>query len=165
LRRFLEWRGHAWLAVPARWYLGGLFLAACGHKIAQPGSFALDIATYAILPLALVNPTALILPYVELVAGIGLLAGVRVRAAALLVCGMVGVFLAALLIALGKGLDMSCGCFASQGGEADPISRLTVLRDLGWLALGLYVLFFDRCRLGLENLRRLRAVKPPEVNP
>ena len=165
MTRFLRWRGHAWLAVPARWYLGGLFVVACWHKIAQPGAFALDIATYGILPLALVNPMALILPYVEAVAGICLLAGVRVRAAALLVCGMMAVFLAALLIALGKGLDMSCGCFASQGGEADPISWLTVLRDAAWLALGLYVLFFDRCRLGLENIPRARSVDPPEVNP
>ena len=153
----LSWRGHPWLAVPARWYVGVLFLAACWHKIAEPGSFALDIATYDILPLALVNPMAVILPYVELAAALCLLAGLRVRAAALLACGMLLMFLVALLIALGKGLDMSCGCFASQGAEEDPISWLTALRDLALLVVAGYVLFFDRSLFGIEKWWRARA--------
>jgi uncharacterized membrane protein YphA (DoxX/SURF4 family) len=159
--RLLRWRGHAWLAVPARWYLGYVFLTACWHKILHPGSFALDIATYDILPLSLVNAMAIVLPYVEIVAAVCLLAGVRVRPAALLVCGMMVVFTVAIWIALEKGLDMSCGCFASQGAEEDPISWKTVLRDLGWLALGIYVLLFDRCRLGIERWLGARAGAAP----
>jgi len=158
----LRWGGHAWLAVPMRWYLGVVFLAACWHKILHPGSFALDIATYDILPLGLVNPLAIILPWVELVAVLCLLAGARVRPAALLVCGMMVVFIVALLIALDKGLDMSCGCFASQGTEENPISWMTILRDLAWLAMAAYVLLFDRSRLGVEGLRRARATAAPE---
>ncbi len=151
-RRWLEW-----LAVPARWYLGALFVGACLHKIAHPDAFALDIATYDILPLALVNPAAIVLPWLELVAGGMLLAGLRARAAAVLVTGMMGVFLVALLIALARGLDMSCGCFASQGAVEDPISYLTVLRDLVWLALCALVLACDRGRLGLDGWRRREA--------
>lgn len=141
----------AWLAVPARWYLGVLFLGASLHKIAEPGSFALDIATYDLLPLGLVNVAAVALPWVELVAGALLLAGYRVRPAALLVTGMMVVFLVALVIALGRGLDMSCGCFASQGAEDDPISRLTVLRDLLWLSLSLLVVAGDRGLVGIDG--------------
>ena len=137
MSRALEWRGFGWLAVPMRWYLGGLFLLACLHKVADPGAFALDIATYDVLPLALVNLMALMLPWVELVAALLLLAGLRVRPAALLLCAMMVMFLAALLIALGRGLDMSCGCFASQGAANDPISAL----ELKWhdesIAMGL----------------------------
>jgi uncharacterized membrane protein YphA (DoxX/SURF4 family) len=102
-----------------------------------------------------------VLPYVELVAALCLLLGVRVRPAALLVCGMMVVFTVALWIALEKGLDMSCGCFASEGAEEDPISWRTVGRDLGWLALGLYVLFFDRGRLGIERGLGARAGAAP----
>ena len=150
----------AWLSVPARWYLGVLFVGACLHKIAEPYSFAVDVATYDILPLGLVNVTAIVLPWVELAAGVMLLAGVRVRAAALLVAAMMAAFIAALLIALAKGLDMSCGCFASQGAVDDPISFLTVLRDLAWLGLGVLVLAGDRGLLGVErwlDRRRLQA--------
>lgn len=148
----------AWLAVPARWYLGVLFAGAAWHKIAVPQAFALDVATYDILPLSLVNVMAIVLPWVEIVAGVMLLAGVRARAAALLVAGMMLMFIAALAIALARGLDMSCGCFASQGAEEDPISRLTVLRDLGWLTLSVIVLLWDRGLVGLDRLMERRVV-------
>jgi uncharacterized membrane protein YphA (DoxX/SURF4 family) len=149
-------RAAAWLAVPARWYLGVLFVGACLHKIAHPQAFALDIATYDILPLGLVNLTAIILPWIELAAGAMLLAGWRVRAASLLVAAMMGVFMVALLIALARGLDMSCGCFASQGAEEDPISRLTVLRDTVWLGLAFFVLACDRGLAGVDGLLHRR---------
>lgn len=147
----------AWLALPARWYLGGLFVLASLHKIAVPHDFAIDVATYGILPLALVNPVAIVLPWVELVAGLMLLLGARVRAAALLVAAMVAVFLAALVIALARGLDMSCGCFASQGAESDPISWLTVVRDLAWLGLSVLVLCCDRGLLGFDGYQKRKG--------
>lgn len=141
----------AWLAVPARWYLGLLFVGACLHKIADPRSFAIDIATYDILPLVLVNLTAITLPWLELAAGSMLLAGWRVRTSSALVAGMMVVFLAALVVALARGLDMSCGCFASQGADDDPISRLTIARDLWWLGLALFVFVFDRGLAGFDH--------------
>lgn len=140
----------AWLAVPARLYLGALFVAACLHKIAEPYAFAVDVATYGILPLALVNLTAIVLPWIELAAGLMLLAGLHTRPAALLVAAMMAVFLTALIIALAHGLDMSCGCFASQGAHEDPISFRTVVRDLAWLLLAILVLAGDRGRLALD---------------
>ncbi len=150
-------RAAAWLAVPARWYLGVLFVGACLHKIAEPTSFALDIATYGILPLAAVNAVAIVLPWTELLAGAMLLLGWRAKPASLLVAAMMLVFLTALLVALGQGLDMSCGCFASQGADDDPISRATVLRDLAWLGLALFVLAFDRGLVGVDALRLRRS--------
>lgn len=152
--RLLAWKGHPVVALAARVYLAAIFLLACVHKIADPRAFALDVATYQILPLSLVNAVAIVLPFVELVAAVLLLAGVRVRAGALLVAAMMAVFLAALTVALGRGQEMSCGCFASQGAVEDPISWKTVVRDICWLALALYVLVFDARPLGLERLRR-----------
>ncbi|RLE22391.1 MAG: DoxX family protein [Acidobacteria bacterium] len=148
----------AWLAVPARWYLAVVFVGACLHKIADPRSFALDIATYDILPLALINLIAITLPWIELGTGGMLFAGWRVRTASFLVAVMMAVFMLALLIALTRGLDMSCGCFASQGAEEeDPISSLTVLRDLVWFGLALFVFAFDRGRLGLDRWLQRRS--------
>jgi len=145
-------RWAAWFAVPMRWYLGFLFIEACLHKIVHPGSFALDIATYDILPLALINISAITLPWAELAAGIMLLIGHRTRAAGWMIAGMMVVFLAALSVALARGMDMSCGCFASQGAvDEDPISRLTLLRDLMWLGLALFVIAFDRGLVGVDG--------------
>ena len=160
MSRLLNWTGHAWLALPARWYLGYVFILACGHKIVHPGLFAVDIATYGILPLSLVNLMALTLPWMELAAGIMLVVGLRARAAALLVSGMMVMFIAALAVALAQGLDMSCGCFASQGAQSeDPISTATVLRDVSWLLLSLYVLLFDTRPLGIDRLLARRRAQ------
>jgi uncharacterized membrane protein YphA (DoxX/SURF4 family) len=148
----MNWKGHAWLALPLRLYLGGVFLLACWHKILDPASFALDVATYQLLPLELVNIMSIFLPWLELVAGIMLIVGFRTRAAALLIAGMMAMFTVAIAIALSKDLAMSCGCFASQGLEEDPISGLTILRDLSWLFMALYIVVFDRKPLGLDRL-------------
>jgi putative oxidoreductase len=149
---FSTWRGHAVFALAARLYLGAIFLLACWHKILHPAAFALDIATYQILPLGLVNLQAIVLPWVELAAGLMLLVGFRTRAAALLVAGMMAMFTVAIAIAVAKGLDMSCGCFASQGAVEDPISWRTILRDTSWFLLALYVFVFDHRPLGLDRL-------------
>jgi len=73
---------------------------------------------------------------------------------------MMVMFIAALAVALAQGLDMSCGCFASQGAQSeDPISTATVLRDVSWLLLSLYVLLFDTRPLGIDRLlARRRAL-------
>ncbi len=159
LTRFLDWRGHDWIGLAARIYLGIVFLAACEHKILHPDLFALDVATYQFLPLALVNLFAITLPWVELGAGIQLLIGWRTRSAALLVALMMVAFMIALGVALHKGIDMSCGCFAANTGEEDPISGLTMLRDAAWLALALYVLALDRRPLGLDRWLSRRQQK------
>lgn len=151
MKKFLLWRYHPYLAFPIRVYLAAVFLAACYHKLLEPGSFALDIATYQILPLSLINLMAIVLPWIELVAGGMLLLAFRTRAAALLVAGMMLMFTIAISIAVAKGLDMSCGCFASQGAAEDPISWRTILRDAGWFTLALYVLFFDHTPLGIDR--------------
>jgi len=145
------WKGHPWAALALRLYLGGVFLVACFHKILDPTAFALDVSVYGILPAELVNLVAVLLPWFELAAGLMLVVGLRTRAAALLVAGMMVVFIAALTSALVRGLDLSCGCFATSGHE-DPISALTLLRDLAWLAAGLYVLVFDDRPIGVERL-------------
>jgi len=147
----LTWRGHAYLALLARLYLGFVFVYACLHKIAEPATFALDVATYQFLPLPLINIFALVMPWLELLTGVMIVLGLRTRAAALLIAGMMVAFMIALGWALAQGLDMSCGCFAASG-EADPISGWTMLRDAGWLALALYVLVCDRVPLGLDRL-------------
>ncbi|NMB77122.1 MAG: DoxX family membrane protein [Myxococcales bacterium] len=161
MKRLLSWRGHPPIALVARLYLGWVFLYACWHKLLHPGDFALDIATYQILPLSLVNLMAIVLPWLELIAGGLLVIGFRTRAAALCILGMMAMFSVAIAIAVARGQEMSCGCFASQGLKEDPISWLTVLRDLGWTALAAYVLVFDRRPLGVDGWLMSRKEKAP----
>ena len=158
--RLIDWRGHQWLGLIARLYLGLVFVMACWHKILSPETFALDVATYQFLPLGMVNGFALVLPWVELLAGVMLILGLRARAAALLVVLMMLSFILALLWALYLGLDMACGCFASQAtATGDPISWQTLVRDAFWLTLGLYVLTLDREPWGLDRVLPSKADK------
>lgn len=149
---FFNWKGHSWISFPLRLYIGYVFLYACYHKLLYPASFAMDVATYQILPLQLVNLMAIVLPWIELATGIMIVVAWRTKAAALLIAGQMTVFIIAIIIALAKGLDMACGCFASQAMDEDPISIMTVFRDLWWLAIPIYVIIFDRNPLGVERL-------------
>lgn len=154
--RWMTWQGHAWVALLLRFYLGAVFLIACYHKLLHPELFAMDVATYQLLPLWSINAFALILPWVELLAGLMLVLGLRVRSASLLVALMMVSFLLSLAWALHLHLDMSCGCFASQGAtHDDPISWHTLIRDTIWLGQAVYIFFLDRHPFGLE-----RIIKP-----
>jgi uncharacterized membrane protein YphA (DoxX/SURF4 family) len=140
-----------WICLIFRVYLGGVFVYASLHKIAHPAAFALDVASYDILPLYLVNLQAVILPWVEAAAGILMITGFRGKAPVLLINAMMIMFIAALITALHKGLNMSCGCFAS-GETGESISYVTLLRDLAWLALGIYVFLMDKNPIGIGRL-------------
>lgn len=141
---FFEHRYNSYFSFILRLYIGGLFIYASIHKIIHPDIFALDIATYDILPLSLVNLMAIILPYIEVVSGILIIIGPFQKEAALMISAMMTMFLIALIIAIYKGINASCGCFASQSIEEDPISYRTVIRDLIWLFIAIYIFFFDQ---------------------
>lgn len=153
VRRILT---HPVLALILRVYLAGIFIYASLHKINFPAEFADNIAGYLIVPYWLVNPLAVFMPWLELVCGLFLLAGVRVRAATLLIGGMLVMFTLAVIVALVQDTPIGCGCFQSVG---EAISWWTVLRDLAWLAMAAHVYRYDT----LVHLDRLFMLKPEEL--
>ncbi len=151
------WIKHPLMALLVRFYIGGIFIYASLHKINFPEEFSDNIASYLIVPYWLVNPTAVFLPWIELVSGVCLMAGVRVRASASIICGLLGVFTIAVIIVLIKKTPIDCGCFQNVG---DPVSWLTVGRDIIWLSMGFYIYRYD----SLLHLDRLFMVKPEDLN-
>lgn len=155
--KFQKHPAHSYVALLVRLYLAWVFISACIHKIIMPESFAVDIATYQFLPLVFINPLAIVLPYVELATGVMLVTGTKARSAALMVCGMMVMFMIALTHALMHDLSISCGCFASNAAAAsDPISPLTMLRDTAWLLLAVYVVVFDTNPIGVDRWLKKR---------
>jgi hypothetical protein len=141
-----------WRVLAARLILAGIFIYASLDKIAHPAAFAKDVYNYQILPDALINLTALVLPWLELFLGLCLLAGIWLPGAVLTVNGLLGVFLAALVFNLARGLDINCGCF-STGSEAPAMSAgWYLLRDAGFLAVGIFLFY----AVFLTELRRGR---------
>jgi len=144
-----------WIAdgatLAARIALSATFLYACWFKIADPYEFAINIATYQILPDSLVNVLALTLPWLELGAGLLVLAGALSRESALAIAGMLIMFLAAILIAMSKDLSISCGCFASEAAQAD-IGWPKVIEDAAMLAGAAWIVALGGGRMSVDAL-------------
>ncbi|NMC49701.1 MAG: DoxX family membrane protein [Desulfovibrio sp.] len=141
-----------WLALCFRIYLGGLFIYASIYKINYPAEFAETIASYQIIPYYMVNIMAVVLPWMELISGTLLLAGIRTRAATAALGGLLVLFTLAIIWVLFQGVPIGCGCFHTI---EDPISWLTLARDLLWLAMAAHVFGYDRY-FHLEEHFRMR---------
>lgn len=144
VQRFLA---SEWLALRVQIALGALFVAAAIPKLKEPPVFAKNVHAYAMLPDSLVNLLALALPGVEIVAGLALIAGVWRRAAALVVSGLLLVFVAGLTLNLVRGNPVACSCFDIHAAVKSCSEQLkdmfhTILRDIGMLALAAHVLWW-----------------------
>lgn len=133
-----------WLDLLLRFLVGGTFAYASFDKILHPEAFAQAVYNYRLLPLWLLHPFALVLPWLELVTGVALVAGRARRGAAALVCVLLVMFMAAITVALHRGIDISCGCFHTTGGHAIGLSLL--FRDLALLAGAAVLLATRRLR-------------------
>ena len=121
-----------WLNLSLRYVLGFIFTYAAIEKIAQPEEFARVIMNYRLLPLPSVNIVAIILPWIELLAGLGLIAGISIRSNAMLILFMLGIFSIAIVLALFRGLDISCGCFGTA--SAAKVGWMRLFEDIAMLA-------------------------------
>jgi len=116
------------------------FWVAAVHKVLDPAAFAGAIHQYGILPPTWVNAAALTLPWIEITAAGALLMWPRGRpGAALVLLGLLGVFVVAMIINLWQGAEIPCGCFSSSL-EADPLTWRSVARNLGYMVLAWWVL-------------------------
>lgn len=120
----------------SRLLLGALFCYAGLVKALDVAAFAGSVANYQLLPYQLNFLVAALLPYVELAAGLLLLLGRQVRPAVMLVAGMNGVFIVALVSVVLRGLDIDCGCFR-PGDEGHTSAQMALLRDVGFMLLAL----------------------------
>ncbi len=131
---------HPWLTVRTQIALGVFFVVAALPKIADPPSFAHMIYNYRLLPGPLVNVSALVLPWAELLMGLALICGLWRRTAAVLVGGLLAVFIVAISVNLLRGNAIDCGCFdvADAGksvAERLHDMRMVIVRDVGMLVL------------------------------
>ena len=124
-----------------RSFLGIVFIIASIEKIAVPEVFAISVEAYQLVPIAFVNIFALIVPWMELICGVFLVAGIYPRASSILLSGLIGVFIVALLLALARGLNIDCGCFGPA--HRTPVGWGKVLEDAGLLLIGLWIFAFN----------------------
>ncbi|KRP37508.1 MAG: hypothetical protein ABS34_02545 [Opitutaceae bacterium BACL24 MAG-120322-bin51] len=124
--------------------LAAVFVTAALPKIEDPVAFASSVDAFRVINSGLSGWVALCLPWLELVLGIGILLPVIRRASGALIGLLLLLFIALHLSAWARGLDISCGCFGSETGEATADYRWLILRNLLLLGAVLLVLKQDR---------------------
>jgi len=134
-RSVAAWLGHPLVGAVCRLLIGGIFIYTSLPKLLRPDEFARLVAGYRILHPDLVNLVGVTLPWMELIAGACLVIGILPQSSAALIAGMLAVFIGAGLLALARGLEISCGCFFPIGG--DRLTWVTLLRDAVLLVLAL----------------------------
>jgi putative oxidoreductase len=132
-----------------RWLLALVFLYAGIAKIINPADFAQDIDNYRILPYVLVTLMAAILPWIEVLCGLLLITGKWNLGAALTVSVLNFVFIVAISSALVRGLDISCGCFATFG-EGAKAGFPKIFEDMLLLA-GSLLIFYNAIKSDLSG--------------
>jgi len=133
-----------WLSRPAtgaacRLLLGGVFVYTAVSKLTNPAEIAPLINGYRLLHPDLVNLAAITLPWVEFVAGALLIFGIAPQSAALVVAGLLGLFMGAAFLAVVRGLEIECGCFFPFMGS-ERLDAAFFVRDAVLLAMALQAL-------------------------
>lgn len=123
--------------------VAGVFLLAAHEKIIEPRQFALDIGNFRILNERHWNLMAIFLPWWEVGAAIALIVPKTRRAGAVLLTGMLVMFIVAVsYAALYKGYNIECGCFGKHSAAA------------GWKTIGLDVALLIGTFVSLMSGRR-----------
>ncbi len=141
-----------WLEGVCRIGLGMMFVYSAWGKVGDPGIFADMVMRYELLPEFAIGLFALTLPMVELLAGLTILCTKWMREAALLIAGMLVMFIVALASAVVRGLEIDCGCFGvpSVGGRTELV--LAIVRDVVLLAPAVWLMFRRNAWIGVRGV-------------
>ena len=142
-----------WLTLLSRLILGGVLIVAGALKIGNLQKSAMSVRAYEMLPIWLANFFGYALPWVEIGIGALLVLGVAVRMMGALGALIMLGFIIAIAQAWARGLSIDCGCFGG-GGAIDPEDTKylsTILRDIGFLALGVFLYFYPKGRFALDK--------------
>jgi uncharacterized membrane protein len=135
-----------WIELAARWILGLTFIYASYHKIVSPGDFAKIVYGYDLFPEIFINLIAIVIPFLELIAGFALIIGLYPRSAAIILNGLLLVFIAVLAINLIRGHEFDCGCFSAVLSGYVNAPKLALLRDVIYFVLGMQIVLFEGMR-------------------
>ena len=146
IKQFRSILQNSWVELAGRWILGLTFIYASYNKILFPADFAKIIYGYDLFPDALINLIAIILPFLELAAALALITGVYPRSAVLIVNILLVAFIILLSVNLIRGHEFDCGCFAIKNSGSTSATKVTLIRDFIYLALGIQVLYYHQPR-------------------
>jgi uncharacterized membrane protein YphA (DoxX/SURF4 family) len=139
-----------------RVFVGLLFIVSSIEKIADPALFSRSIGNYGLLPVWSLMTIATVLPWLELLCGFAVLFGTGLRGSSFLLTAMLVVFTAAVVSALARGLDISCGCF-TQDPAAGRIGWTKVWQNASLVVLTVYLYYSQSTSYSLLSYFRNAA--------
>ncbi len=127
-----------WIEYACRLVLAGVFVLAAYEKIQDPYAFASSTYAYRIVPAPVATVVGIAMPAVEMVAAFALITGLFWRGGALILGGLLVVFVIGLFQAILRGIDIDCGCF---GKESSPVSFWLIARNEALFLCALFPLW------------------------
>lgn len=146
----------------ARIVVGGLFTFAAYVKLSDPQLFLESVMAFKIfggkpLPDHLATLATFALPWIEMICGILMILGLWARSAAVVLAGLLAMFIVALVMVLQLPGEIECGCF---GKFEVPCGKIVgpchVVRNSILLALTAMVLFAGPGRWSVDSSRACR---------
>ena len=143
-----------WFGLVARLVTGGVWIVAGALKLPHPADSVRAVRAYDLLPEAVVPAIGHLLPVLEVVVGLCLVLGVMVRGTSVVSALLFVAFVVGISSAWARGLSIDCGCFGGGGQIPDAAAKYPgeIARDIGLLALSLWLVVRPRSRLALENV-------------
>jgi uncharacterized membrane protein YphA (DoxX/SURF4 family) len=129
-----------------------LFLAGWAKFREPPALQRVAVSSYEILPSSMVGVVGVGLPVLELALAVMLLAGFATRFIAVAAGLLMIIFIAGIISAWARGLRIDCGCFGGGGATKDPKYLQEIFRDLGFLALAVWITVMPKSKLALDRL-------------
>ncbi|MET3426890.1 putative membrane protein YphA (DoxX/SURF4 family) [Actinoplanes tereljensis] len=132
-----------------------MFLVAGGLKITDLDESARAVNAYRLMDYDTAKVIGAIQPFLEIAVGLLLLIGLAVRLSAAIGALLLVVFIAGIISAWARGLQIDCGCF-SKGGDlaAGRTAQYgwDIARDVGFLLLAGILLWKPRTRFSMDGL-------------
>ena len=148
-----------WISTVARLGLAAVFLIAGGLKVTDLAASGRAVNAYRLFSYDTAKVIGAVQPFLEIALGLLLLIGLAVRLSAAIAALLLVIFIAGIVSAWARGLQIDCGCFGDGGqvAPADTAYPTEVLRDAVLLLIALALAWRPDSRLALG--RRLPDVK------
>src|SRR5687767_11003784 len=147
--------GWLWISTAARLGLATVWLVAGSLKVGDLAESGRAVNAYRLFPYEVAKVIGAAQPFLEIALGLLLLVGLAVRLSAGISAGLLVIFIAGIVSAWARGLQIDCGCF-STGGELgagqSPQYAWDLLRDAGFLLLAGILLWRPRTRYSIDGV-------------
>jgi len=147
--------GWVWISTAARLGLAAVWLVAGGLKVGDLAESGRAVNAYEIFPFEVAKAIGAAQPFLEIALGLLLLAGLAVRLSAGISAGLLVLFIAGIVSAWARGLQIDCGCFSSGGqlgAGQSPQYTWDLVRDAGFVLLAGILLWRPRTRYSIDGV-------------